>query len=205
VLNSLIQQQIITGDLWDIATWEAGLEWWRDNIEKQVLKFGDLGNDPTLRLSLQSGEAWWGGLWGVYTRELLGTDWNRRDDVLAPFYPVSGITADRQTMTPVAGAAHPIAARILINWFVDTEFQHAGWYKETPTTEAVNRWNITEDKYLVVYAGGVAPEHRELMPDWAKPYHPGNPGDLLLTVNWDWYIPNAEAISRAYTRIVKGA
>lgn len=205
VLNSLVQQGIVTGDLWDIATWEAGLEWWRDNFEGQILKYGDMGNDPTLRLSLQSGEAWWAGTWGVYTRELLGTDWNQRDDVLAAFYPASGIATDRETMTPVAGAEHPIAARILINWFISTEFQHVGWYKETPDSEAVNRWNVPEDKYLVVYAGGVAPEHRELMPDWAKPYHPANPSELLLEVNWDWYIPNAEAISRAYTRIVQGA
>lgn len=202
VLNSLVKQGIIEGDLWDIATWEAGLEWWKANMEPQVFKFGDIGNDPAMRLSLQSGEAWWAGTWGTYTRELLATDWNQRDDVLAPFYPASGIVANRETLTPVAGAAHPIAARILINWMLGTEFQHVGWYKETPTSEAVNRWNVTEDKYLVVYAGGVSPKHREAMPDWAKPYYPGNPGSLLLGVNWDWYVPNAEAISRAYECVI---
>jgi spermidine/putrescine-binding protein len=202
VLNSLLKQGIIEGDLWDLATWEAGLEWWKANIEPQVYKFGDIGNDPAMRLSLQSGEAWWAGTWGTYTRELLATDWNKRDDVLAPFYPVSGIVADRETLTPVAGAAHPVAARILINWMLSTEFQHVGWYKETSTSESVNRWNVTEDKYLVVYAGGVSPKHRAAMPDWAKPYYPENPGSLLLTVNWDWYVPNAEAISRAYESII---
>ncbi|MBA3872830.1 MAG: extracellular solute-binding protein [Anaerolineae bacterium] len=204
MMNSLVKQGIITGDLWDIATWEAGFEWWKANMEKQIFKYGDMGNDPTMRLSLQSGEAWWGGLWGSYTRELLATDWNKRDDMLAPFYPASGIVADRETLSAVAGAAHPVAARILINWFLSTEFQHAGWYKETPDAEAINHWNITEDKYLVVYCGGVSPEHRVAMPDWAKPYYAEDPGKLLITVNWDWYIPNAETISRAYDRISAG-
>lgn len=203
LLNSLVKQGIVTGDLWDIATWEAGFGWWKDNIDGQVLKYGDMGNDATLRLSLQSGEAWWGGLWGTYTRELQGTDWNQRDDLLAPFFPASGIVADRETMTAVSGAKHPIAARVLINWFIDTEFQHVGWYKETPDAEATNRWNVAEDKYLVAYAGGVAPIHRQLMPDWAKPYYPADPGSLLLTVNWDWYVPNAEAITRSYERIAQ--
>ncbi len=202
LLNSLVKQGIVTGSLWDLATWQAGFQWWKSNMSKQVFKFGDIGNDPALRLNLQSGEAWWAGLWGTYTRELLALDWNKRDNLLAPFYPKSGIVADRETMTPVAGAKHPIAARVLLNWMISTEFQHVGWYKETATSEAVNRWNVPEDKYLVVYAGGVAPQHRALAPDWAKPYYAPNPSELILTVNWDWYVPNAEKISRAYESIV---
>lgn len=205
VLNSLVKQGIVSGDLWDLSTWEAGLEWWKTNLQPNVLRFGDIGNDPTMRLGLQSGEAWWGGLWGSYTRELLAIDWNKRDNVLAAFYPASGMVVDRETLTPVAGAAHPVAARILINWMISTPFQNAGWYKESPDAEAVNRWGVGEDKYLVVYAGGVAPEHRELMPDWAKPYYLADPGKQILTVNWDWYIPNAEAISRSFSKIVLGA
>ncbi len=204
ILNSLIQQGIVEGDLWSEEAWEAGITWWGENMEDKIHKWGDIGNDPTMRLMLQTGEAWWAGLWGVYTRELLGTDWNRRDDVLAPFYPKSGIAADRETMTPVQGADHPVGARVLINWFLSTEFQHAGWYKEAPDEEAINHWGITEDKYLVVYCGGVRPEHRELMPDWAKPYHPADPGSLILLVNWEWYTPKAEWISKTYDQIVRG-
>ena len=107
-------------------------------------------------------------------------------------------------MTPVAGADHPVAARILINWFLENEFQHLGWYKENPDEEAVNRWDVGEDKYLVVYAGGVRPTNREVMPDWAVPYHPEDPGSLILPINWEWYTPNAEWISRTYDRIVQG-
>ncbi len=203
-LNSLLNQGIVSGDLWDNDTWEAGLEWWGENMEDKILRLGDIGNDPTMRLMLQTGEAWWAGLWGVYTRELLGTEWNQADDVLSAFYPTSGIASNRETMTPVAGADHPVAARILINWFVDNEFQHLGWYKETPDAEAINRWEVTEDKYLVVYAGGVRPANREVMPDWAIPYHPADPGSLILPINWEWYVPNAEWISRTYDRIVQG-
>jgi hypothetical protein len=204
ILNSLIQKQFVEGDLWSQEAWEAGITWWRDNMEDKIFKFGDIGNDPTMRLSLQTGEAWWAGLWGVYTRELLAIDWNKRDDVLEAFYPESGIAADRETLTPVAGADHPIAARILINWFLSTEFQHVGWYKAPGETEAVNRWNVTEDKYLVVYAAGVKPAHREAMPDWAVPYYPSDPGSLILPINWEWYTPNIEWISKTYDRIVKG-
>ena len=60
----------------------------------------------------------------------LGSDWNQKDDVLSAFYPVSGIAADRETMRAAKGAPHPVAARILINWFVSDEFQNVGWYKE---------------------------------------------------------------------------
>jgi spermidine/putrescine-binding protein len=205
ILNSLINQGIVEGDLWSEEAWEQGIEWWRDNMEDKILVYGDIGNDQTLRLRLQSGEAWWAGLWGVYTRELLGTEWNQRDDVLAPFYPVSGIASDRETLTAVKGAPHPVAARILINWFLTTEFQHAGWYKENPEDEeAVNRWNITESQYLVVYTGGIMPAHREVMPDWAKPYHPEDPGSLILPINWQWYNPRREWISQTYDRIVQG-
>jgi TAT (twin-arginine translocation) pathway signal sequence len=205
ILNSLIQKKYVEGDLWSQEAWEAGITWWRDNLENKILRFGDIGNDPTMRLSLQTGEAWWAATWGVYTRELLAIDWNKQEDVLEAFYPESGIAADRETMTPVAGADHPIAARILINWFVSNEFQHVGWYKQSPDdTEGTNTWNVTEDKYLVVYAGGVKPTNREVMPEWAKPYYPEDPGSLILPVDWEWYTPNAEWISSTYDRIVKG-
>jgi spermidine/putrescine-binding protein len=204
ILNSLIKQGIVKGELWSEAAWEAGIQWWKENLEDKILVYGDIGNDQTLRLRLQSGEAWWAGLWGVYTRELVGTDWNRRDKVLWPFYPASGIAADRETLMAVKGAKHPVAARVLINWFLTTEFQHVGWYKDDPAKEAVNRWNITEDKYLVAYTGGVMPAHRTVMPDWAKPYHPADPGSLVLPINWQWYTPKKEWISKTYDRIVKG-
>ena len=204
ILKSLIDQGIVTGELWSQEAWEAGITWWKDNLEDKILVYGDIGNDQTMRLKLQSGEAWWGATWGTYTRELLGTDWNRRDDVLSPFYPKAGIAADRETLRIVKGAPHPVAARILSNWFVTTEFQNVGWYKETPDAEAINHWNVTEDKYLVAYAGGVAPANREAVPDWAKPYYPDDPGSLILPIDWLWYVPQKEWISQTYDRIVHG-
>lgn len=204
ILSSLINQGIVTGDLWSQDAWEQGITWWRDNLEDKILAYGDIGNDPTMQLKLQSGDAWWGATWGVYTRELLGTDWNQKDDLLWPFYPSSGIAADRETLRAVKGAPHPIAARVLMNWFVSTEFQNVGWYKETPDAEAVNRWNVKESDYLVAYAGGVMPANRIAQPDWAKPYYPEDPGSLILTINWEWYTPQVEWISQTYDRIVKG-
>lgn len=204
ILNSLIKQGIVKGDLWSQDAWTAGIKWWKDNLEDKILVWGDIGNDPTMRLKLQTGEVYWGGLWGSYTRELLAIDWNKKDDVLAPFYPASGIAADREVLRVAKGAKHPVAARVLINWFVTTEFQNVGWYKEKAGAEAVNRWNVTEDKYLVAYCGGVMPANREAMPDWAKPYYPADPGKLILPINWEWYTPQVKWISDTYDQIVHG-
>jgi spermidine/putrescine-binding protein len=204
-VNELVNKGEVPGTLWSQEAWEGALNWWKDNsMEEQIHKWGDLGNDPTLRLMLQSGEAWAGCTWGVYTRELLGTDWNQRDDVLAPFYPKSGILSDRETMSAVRGAAHPVAGRILINWMLSTEVNTAGWYKETPDGEAINHWNVTEAQFLVAYAGGCRAETRQLIPDWAKAYHPEDPGSLIVKVDWPWYNQNAEWISKTYEKVVLG-
>ncbi len=204
-VNELVNKGEVPGTLWSQEAWEAALHWWKDNnMEAQIHKWGDLGNDPSLRLMLQSGEAWAGCTWGVYTRELLGTDWNQRDDVLASFYPASGIVSNRETLSAVRGAAHPVAARVLINWMLSTEVNTAGWYKETPDGEAVNHWNVTESQFLVAYAGGCRPETRQLIPDWAKAYHPEDPGSLIVTVDWPWYNQNAEWIAKTYEQIVLG-
>jgi len=205
ILNSLIKQGIVKGELWSEEAWEAGIEWWRDNMEDKILKWGDMGNDPTMRMLLQTGEAYWGGLWGVYTRELLGIDWNQQDNVLQAFYPKSGILSDREMCKIIQGCAHPVAARILTDWMVSTEFIHGGWYKEGKNGPELNRWNLTKDKYLVVYAGGVNAEQRELAPDWVKPFHPADPGSLVLLCNWEWWSARTEWISKTYDRIVKGA
>ena len=204
ILNSLIKQGIVKGELWSEEAWEAGIQWWKDNMDDKVYKWGDIGNDPTLRTLLQSGEVWWAGTWGVYTRAILALDWNQKDDVIYPFYPKSGIAANRETCKIVKGCQHPVAARILTDWTVSSEFQHGGWYKPTKDAEAVNTWNITEAQYLAVYCGGVMPEHRELMPDWAQKYYPSDPGSLILPVDWEWWSSRTEWISKAYDRIVKG-
>jgi len=204
LLNALIKQGIVKGELWSEGAWEEGLQWWKENMEGQILEWGDMGNSQSLRSRLQAGDCWWAGLWGVYTRELLGTDWNQKDSVLQAFYPASGMPLNRQTCKVAKGGKHPVAARVLIDWMVSTEFQHAGWYKEKEGVEAVNRWNITQDKYLVVHAGGVNPAQRALTPDWAKPYYPADPASLMLKVNWEWWSAKTQWITQAYSRIVRG-
>lgn len=204
-VNALIKQGKVKGTLWSKEAWEGALTWWKDNkMEGQIHKWGDIGNDPVMRTMLQSGEAWGGCLWGVYTRELLGIDWNKKDNVLWPFYPKSGILADRETCSVARGCKHPVAARILLDWMMSTEFNTAGWYKPAPDKEAVNNWNITEAQFLVAYCGGIYKEMRDLIPDWAKPYHPADPGSLILKCDWPWYNQNAEWISKTYDKIVKG-
>ncbi len=204
ILNSLIKQGIVKGNLWSEEAWEAGITWWKDNMEDKVHKWGDIGNDPAMRLMLETGEVWWAGTWGVYTRAMLALPWNRRDNVLAAFYPKSGILANRETCKIIKNCKHPIAARVLTDWMVSDEFIHAGWYKDEKGVEQ-NRWGITEDKYLAVYCGGVHAGQRALMPEWAKPYYPPDPGSLILTCNWEWWSPKQEWISKTYDRIVRGA
>jgi len=204
ILSSLIKQGIVKGELWSQDAWEAGIKWWGEHLEDKIQVYGDIGNDPTKQLLLQAGDAWWGATWGSYVRQLLGSDWNQKDDVLSAFYPVSGIAADRETMRAAKGAPHPVAARILINWFVSDEFQNVGWYKEKEGEEAVNHWNVTQSNYLTAYAGGVMPSNRAVAPDWAKPYYPEDPGSLILPINWEWYVPQKQWISDTYDHVVKG-
>jgi ABC-type Fe3+ transport system substrate-binding protein len=204
ILNSLIKQGIVTGDLWSEDAWTQGITWWKDNMENKVQVYGDIGNDPSKQLLLQSGDAWWGATWGSYTRGLLGTEWNKLDDVLFPFYPSSGLPADRETLRALRGSTHPVAARILINWMVSDEFQNIGWYKESEGAEAVNHWNVTESQYLTAYTGGVTASNRAVSPDWAKPYYPADPGSLILPVDWEWFFPQKQWISDTYAQIVQG-
>jgi len=204
ILNSLVKQGLVKGDLWSQEAWEGGITWWKDHLEDKIQVYGDTGNDPTKQLLLQTGDAWWAATWGSYVRQLLGTEWNQKDDVLSAFYPVSGIAADRETMRATKGAPHPVAARILINWFTTDEFQNVGWYKESEGAEAVNHWNVTESNYLTAYAGGVQPSNRAVAPDWAKPYYPDDPGSLILQIDWGWYVPQKQWISETYDHIVKG-
>jgi hypothetical protein len=203
-LNSLINQGIVTGDLWSEEAVEAGIIWWKDNMESQIQVAGDIGNDPTKQLLLQTGDAWWGSTWGTYSRGLLGTDWNQTDNVLAGFYPSSGMPGDPETLRTLKGAKHPVAARVLINWFLSDEFQNVGWYKEAADAEAVNHWNISQSLYLSAYTGGVRPSNRAVAPDWAKPYYPADPSSLIMPVDWEWFFPRKQWMSDTYDRIVRG-
>jgi ABC-type Fe3+ transport system substrate-binding protein len=204
-VNSLIKNGTIKGQLWDKPSWEVALQMWKGKgMEGQIHKWGDLGNDQTMRVMIQSGEAWAGGLWGTYTRGLMAADWNKRDDVIHSFIPEGGCVADRETCSAVRGARHPVAARVLIDWMMSTEFNTAGWYKEKPGTEAVNHWKITESLFLTAYCGGTYAEMRNAIPDWAAAYFIKDPASFTLRCDWPWYNQNAEWISKSYEKIVLG-
>jgi ABC-type Fe3+ transport system substrate-binding protein len=205
-VNEMVKTGKAPGPTFAQPAWEAALKWWKDNnMNDQILKWGDIGNDQVMRGYLQQGTAWAGCLWGVYTRELLGIDWNLKDDVLAPFYPATGILVDRETTSAVRGCKHPTAARILINWMHSIEFNTAGWYKETPGQgEAVNHWDITPDKFLVSYCGGTYKEMRDSIPDQFTKYFYPDPASITLINDWKWYNQNAKWISDSYDSIVMG-
>lgn len=206
LVNQLVKEGKAPGKLYDKPAWEAALKWWKDNnMEAQILKWGDIGNDAVMRGYLQQGTAWAGCLWGVYTRSLLGIDWNLKDDVLWAFYPQSGILVDRETCSAVRGCKHPVAARVLIDWMQSIEFNTAGYYKEKPGEEAKNHWNVTDDKFLVSYCGGTYKEMRDAIPEKFSKYFYPDPASITLTMDWKWYNQNAKWISDSYDKIVKGA
>ena len=205
-MNQLVKAGEVEGELFSQTAWEGALKVWKNRgMEAQVHKWGDLGNDPTMRMMVQTGEAWAGGLWGTYTRGLLAADWNQRDDVIHSFVPASGCLADRETCSAVRGCKHPVAARILINWMMSTEFNTAGWYRKEDEQEVTNHWDVTESLFLTAYSGGVYQEMRDAIPEWAKAYYAKDPASFLIKCDWPWYNQNAEWISKTYESVVLGA
>jgi len=204
-VNELVKSGKAPAPLYSQPAWEAAFKWWKDNnMNDQILKWGDIGNDPVMRGYLQQGTSWGGMTWGVYSRELVGLDWNVKDNVLAQFYPKTGMIVDRETCQAVRGCKHPVAARILIDWMQGTEFNTAGWYSEKPGEEPKNHWNITPDKFLVSYCGGTFKEMRDAVPEQFKKYFNPDPAAYTVLMDWKWYNQNAKWISDTYDKIVMG-
>ena len=77
-VNELVKAGKVKGPTYSMPAWEEAFKWWKDNgMEGQILKWGDIGNDAVMQGFLQQGTAYAGCTWGVYTRALLGKDWNR--------------------------------------------------------------------------------------------------------------------------------
>jgi len=195
VLNSLIKQGIVQGDLFSPAAVTEGLKWFKANIAPNILKYGDI---PEFRTAMQSGEAAVAITWGGYIRDMMASDWNTRDNVLVPVYPASGSGADREEMRVAKGTKHPVTARVLINWMMSRDFLMLGWYKDTATGPDTNHWGVNQKQFLGTYNGGINAEDRTLLPDWAKPYYPTDPGKLTLVLDFGYIAKNSEAVSKEY-------
>jgi ABC-type Fe3+ transport system substrate-binding protein len=198
VLNSLIKQGIVQGDLWSEEAWLEGLKWWKQNIEPNVLKYGGTDEMATM---LQSGEAGIVLTWGSYVRELQASEWNLRDDVVVPVYPASGMAADRETIRVMKGTKKPVSARVLVNWMLSSDFLMAGWYKDPTTGEEKNRWDITKAQFLTAYAGGINADQRKLVPDWSKPFYPDDPGALIVPVDFPFFAKHIEWAWEQYQQL----
>lgn len=198
ILNSLIKQEIVKGDLFAEETWIEGLKWYKENIAPNILKFVD--NDE-MRTMAQSGQAGVILTWGSYVRELQGADWNLRDPVIVPVYPASGMATDRETITTPHSSKHPVAARVAVNWMLSRDFLMVGWYKDPETGEEMNRWDLDQRQFLVAYAGGINAEDRTLVPDWAKPYYPEDPSAMGVTVDNPWLASHIEWTWEQYQQL----
>lgn len=195
ILKSLIKQGIVTGDLWTEDAVKQGLVWFKKNIEPNVLKYVDTDE---MRTKMQSGEAGISITWGSYVRELMASDWNKRDNVLVPIYPSSGISADRETVRIAKGTPHPVTARVLANWMIGQDFTMLGWYKDTPTGTETNHWNLTQQQFLGNYAGGISKDWRAVTPDFAKPYYPEDPAALTLLIDTVFFQKHLQWVSDQY-------
>ena len=128
MLTSMIKDGKVQGTTYtDPATVTAGLQWFKKNIEPNVLQFADI---DVMRTKLQSGEIGVALSWNSYIRGILASDWNARDQVAVPVYPASGSPGDRETLRVAKGTKHPVAARALINWMISPEFISAGWTQD---------------------------------------------------------------------------
>lgn len=205
--KALVDQGLITGSYetpfqTDETTLLNAMQWYKENIYPNIHSYVGTGEMRTL---MQSGDAWIASTWGVYSREIAGSDWAIEENLVAVIYPgVKIFPMDRTYLAVAKGAAHPISARILLNWMSSPEFQLAGWYKESPDKTAVNKFGITERQFLVTCTGGVNPEYKDLMPDWAAEFYPADPVDHAFTMDWDWYWTIREWIWENFQTVVLG-
>jgi ABC-type Fe3+ transport system substrate-binding protein len=198
ILNSLIKQGTVKGDLFAEETWIEGLKWYKANIAPNILKFID--NDE-MRTMAQSGQASVILTWGSYVRELQGADWNLREPVIVPIYPASGMATDRETITTPHSSKHPVTARVAVNWMLSRDFLMVGWYKDPETGEEKNRWDLDQRQFLVAYAGGINAEDRTLVPDWAKSYYPEDPSTMSVAVDQPWLASHIEWTWEQYQQL----
>lgn len=198
VVRDLLDQGIIQGEMWTQETFLEGLEWWKANIEPNVIRYVDTGE---IRTMIQSGEAAVAVTWGAYVRELLGADWNLRDDVLAPVYLPGALPADRSYVSIAKDTPRPVTARVLVDWILGKDFQMVGWYKDPETGEELNRWDMTEGQFLGAYTGGIIPADRELIPEWARPYYPDDPTAYLLPLDFTFMGAQTPWISDQYSQL----
>ena len=175
-VNQLVKEGKAPAPLYSQPAWEAGFKWWKDNnMEGQILKWGDIGNDPIMRGYLQQGTSFGGCTWGVYSRELVGLDWNVKDDVLAPFYPKTGMVVDRETLLGGARLQAPGSGSHPHRLDAGHRVQHRRLVQGEAGRGAKNHWNITPDKFLVSYCGGTFKEMRDAVPDQFKQYFNPDP------------------------------
>ena len=195
MLTSLIKAGTVQGSVTDPASITAGLQWFKKNIEPNVLQFADI---DVMRTKLQSGEIGVALTWNSYIRGILSADWNVRDQVAVPIYPASGCPGDRETLRVAKGTTHPVGARVLINWMLSPDFISAGWTQDPSTGVETNSWNLSKQDYLQAYFGGLNADERKLAPKWAAPYYPPDPAAATLGLDFSFAAKNSEAISNQY-------
>jgi ABC-type Fe3+ transport system substrate-binding protein len=195
MLTSLIKAGTVQGSVTDPASVTAGLQWFKKNLEPNILQFADI---DVMRTKLQSGEIGVALTWNSYIRGILSSDWNTRDKVAVPIYPASGSPGDRETLRVAKGTKHPVAARALINWMLSQDFIMAGWTQDPATGTETNKWNLSKQDFLQTYFGGLNADQRNLAPKWAADFYPPDPAAVTLTIDFSFSAKNNEKISNEY-------
>lgn len=198
VIADLVKEGIITADPWSEEAMTQGLQWWKENIEPNVIRYVDTGE---IRTMMQSGEAAVAVTWGAYIREIQGSDWNLRDDVIAPVYLEGALPAVRSELRIAKDTPRPVTARVLLDWMLGRDFQFVGWYKDPATGEVQNRWDMAEGQFLGAYTGGVIPDDRALIPDWAVSYYPDDPVKYTLPLDFEFLASHQDWIQDQYAQL----
>ena len=207
ITKALIDKKLIEGSYTlpfktDKQTLINAMKWYKENIYPNIHSYVGTGEMRTL---MQSGDAWICCTWGVYSREIAGSDWALEGKLVEIIYPEGEwYPMDRTYLAIAKGAKHPVCARILLDWMLSIEFQLAGWYKDPQTGKEVNKFGLTKRQFLVTCTGGVNPEYRKYMPDWAKEFYPDDPMKYAFSVDWDWYWQTREWIWETFQEIVLG-
>jgi ABC-type Fe3+ transport system substrate-binding protein len=114
--QSMITNGKVQGtDYTDPAADTAGLKWFKDNIEPNVLQFADI---DVMRTKMQSARLGVALSWNSYIRGILSSDWKPVTRSPSRGIPPPGRPAIARTLRVAKGTKHPVAARVLINWMI---------------------------------------------------------------------------------------
>jgi ABC-type Fe3+ transport system substrate-binding protein len=170
-------------DPWKDDSWIQMMNWFKDNIQPNVLTYFDAWGQ--MYSFMQSGEAWasFNG-WDSHYRQL-----KSQGVPVANVLPASGCPSDPGNLFTIKGTKHPVLSRLWINWMLGPEFQFAGFYRPAPDQPVVNLFGLDQASILYVVEKDVVLKDSDMLPPALIPYYPTDKEllDCALPINTDYY------------------